>query len=52
MTPPLRDFIAHEAPHNTSQHGAPPAYYDDDLAALVAARDATVVDAYGYRVRG
>jgi len=44
----LRDFIAHEAPRNTSSHGAYQTYYDDATAALVAERDRTVIDAFGY----
>ena len=41
-------FLDESPPLNVSRHDAPPRYFDDDLAALVAERDRTVVDRYGY----
>jgi len=41
-------FLAEVPPLNVSRHDAPSRYFDDRLAALVAERDRTVVDRYGY----
>jgi hypothetical protein len=41
-------FLEEVPPLNVSQHEAPDQYYDDRLAALVADRDRTVINRYGY----
>lgn len=41
-------FLNGAPPLNVSQHEAPSAYFDDRLAKLVAERDRTVVDRFGY----
>ena len=41
-------FLAESPPLNVSQHDAPASYFDDMLAELVAQRDGTVVDRFGY----
>ena len=41
-------FLNEVPPLNVSQHEAPPHYFDDRLARIVAERDSTVVDRYGY----
>jgi hypothetical protein len=46
--PCAEQFLQESPPLNVSRHHAPPRYFDDDLAALVAERDRTVVDRYGY----
>jgi len=45
----MREFIETAAPRNTSAHGDWHEYYDRELAELVAERDASVVDRFGYR---
>lgn len=45
----LRDFIDNAAPRNTSRHGDWRGYYDRELADLVAQRDASVIERFGYR---
>lgn len=49
LTPSMRQFIATEQPRNTSRHDRYESYYDADLAALVAERDAHVIATHGYR---
>ncbi len=49
LTPPLRDFIAGEAPRNASRHRDYREYYDDELVALVAERDRAVIERCAYR---
>jgi hypothetical protein len=46
---PLRDFIDSASPRNVSQHGDWRGYYDRALAELVAQRDASVIELFGYR---
>ena len=41
-------FLAESPPLNVSRHDLPSLYFDDDLAALVADHDRTIVDRYGY----
>ena len=41
-------FLDESPPLNVSRHDVPSTYYDEELAALVAERDRTVVDRYGY----
>ena len=41
-------FLVNAPPINVSQHDVPSRYFDDRLAALVADRDRTVVDRFGY----
>jgi hypothetical protein len=41
-------FLNESPPLNVSRHEAPAHYFDDRLAALVAHRDRTVIDRYGY----
>jgi hypothetical protein len=43
-------FLDESPPLNVSRHDEPPSYYEDELAALVADRDRTVIDRYGYRL--
>ena len=45
----LREFIGSAAPRNTSQHRDWREYYDRELAQLVAQRDASVIERFGYR---
>ena len=45
----LRAFVETAAPRNTSAHGDWHEYYDRDLADLVAERDASVIERFGYR---
>lgn len=45
----LRDFVLTAAPRNASAHRDWRDYYDAGLAALVAERDAPVVERFGYR---
>jgi len=45
----LRDFIDNAAPRNTSRHGDWRSYYDRELVELVAQRDASVIERFGYR---
>jgi hypothetical protein len=45
----LHEFIASASPRNASQHGDWRGYYDRELAELVAARDAEVIERFGYR---
>lgn len=42
------DFLEEAPPLNTSEHGPAAQYYDEELAALVADRDRTVVERFGY----
>lgn len=46
---PLREFIDSAGPRNTSRHGDWRGYYDRELAELVAQRDASVIERFGYR---
>lgn len=48
----LREFVRTAAPRNTSTHGDWRDYYDRELADLVAARDAEVVERFAYRFAG
>jgi hypothetical protein len=48
----MLDHIASAAPTNTSRHDDYTGYYDDDLRDLVARRDNTVIERYGYRFGG
>lgn len=41
-------FLEDAPPLNTSEHGPPAQYFDDQLAGLVADRDRTVIERYGY----
>jgi hypothetical protein len=41
-------FLREVPPLNISRHEAPSNYFDDELAALVATRDRTVIERYGY----
>jgi hypothetical protein len=41
-------FLEDTPPLNTSEHEAPAYYFDDRFAALVAERDRTVIDRFGY----
>jgi hypothetical protein len=45
----LRDFVRTAAPRNASSHGDWRDYYDRELAELVAERDASVIERFGYR---
>ena len=45
----MRGFIDNAAPRNTSTHGDWRRFYDADLAALVAERDASIIAEHGYR---
>jgi len=45
----LRGFIDNAEPRNTSRHGDWRGYYDRELADLVAQRDASVIERFGYR---
>jgi ribosomal protein S16 len=44
----MREFVETAAPRNTSAHGDWRGYYDAELADLVAERDATVIERFGY----
>ena len=44
----LREFVLNASPRNTSQHGDWHGYYDQELAQLVAARDASVIERFRY----
>jgi len=46
----LREFVETAAPRNTSAHGDWRDYYDRELADLVAERDASVAEQFGYRL--
>ena len=48
-TAALREFVQTAPPRNTSAHGDWRGYYDRELADLVAARDASVIERFGYR---
>jgi hypothetical protein len=48
-SPALRAFVATAAPRNASAHGDWRDYYDRELADLVAERDASVIERFGYR---
>ncbi|MET0290764.1 MAG: hypothetical protein ABW136_00265 [Steroidobacteraceae bacterium] len=48
MTPALSAALASTPPRNVGAHAPIVDYYDDALAALVARKDASVIDAYGY----
>lgn len=48
VTPEMRAFIESAPPANTSRHEHFTRYYDDDLRALVAKRDALVIKRFGY----
>jgi hypothetical protein len=50
LTAPMRAFIEHAEPRNTSSHRPARDYYDDELAALVAERDHDVINRFGYRL--
>ena len=45
----LRAFVRDASPRNTSQHGDWRDYYDRELADLVGARDASVIERFSYR---
>jgi hypothetical protein len=45
----LGEFIDNAAPRNTSRHGDWRSYYDQALTDLVAQRDASVIERFGYR---
>ena len=45
----LREFVQAAPPRNTSAHGDWRGYYDRELADLIAAHDADVVERFGYR---
>ena len=45
----LREFVQAAAPRNTSAHGDWRSYYDNELAELVAERDAEVIERFGYQ---
>ena len=44
-------FLKDAAPLNASSHEEPARYFDPQLAELVAVRDRTVIERYGYRLR-
>jgi hypothetical protein len=48
-SPELRDFVRDAPRRNVSEHGDWRDYYDAELAALVATRDAGVIERFGYR---
>lgn len=50
--PELRRHLLTAAPRNVSPHGAYPEYYDTALRELVKARDASVIERYGYCFSG
>lgn len=45
----MRSWLHDAPPQNASGHGNYPEYYTDSLRDLVAERDATVIERYGYR---
>jgi hypothetical protein len=45
----LREFVQSAPPRNASSHGDWRGYYDRELADLVAMRDASVIERFGYR---
>jgi len=45
----MRAFIEQQAPRNRSAHEDYTAYYDEELRALVAERDAAIIARHGYR---
>ena len=45
----MREFIEHEAPRNATPHARYAEYYDDELRARVAERDAPVIARHDYR---
>lgn len=45
----LGEFIDNAAPRNTSRHGDWRSYYDRELVELIAQRDASVIEQFGYR---
>ncbi|HET6546091.1 MAG TPA: hypothetical protein VFG55_05010 [Rhodanobacteraceae bacterium] len=49
VAPALRDFVMNAAPLNASRHDTWASYYDERSAALVAERDAAVIEPFGYR---
>lgn len=49
LAPALAEFIDHAHARNTSSHRSWRAYYDDELAALVAERDRPVIEEFNYR---
>lgn len=52
MAPALRDFIEQAAPRNASKRDSIDDYYDEELVALVAERDQSLIQKYGYRFDG
>lgn len=48
----LTRYLSEDSPRNTSSHGPYVDYYDDELRALVAERDAPVISAFGYAFGG
>jgi hypothetical protein len=44
----LGEFLLAGSPRNVSAHGPPADYYDAELRALVARRDAALIERYGY----
>jgi hypothetical protein len=48
-SPAALEFLRTEAARNTSAHGRIEDYYDAELRDLVAERDRTVIETYGYR---
>jgi hypothetical protein len=47
--PSLRAYIEEAAPRNASRHASIRDYYSEELAALVAHRERTVIERFGYR---
>jgi len=45
----MRAYLESERPRNASAHGEYATFYDDELRAQVALRDAQIVDRHGYR---
>ena len=45
----MHDYINNERPRNVSVHPDYASFYDDELRALVAERDALVIERHGYR---
>ena len=41
-------FLNESPPLNVSEHGPPASYFDDELAGLIAHRDSSVIDRFGY----
>lgn len=46
---PLRAYLQDAPARNTSDHAPYAEYYSDDLARLVAERDASIIERYGYK---